>query len=185
MKKQSATGLFFSMFLRAVVVIIGIVIIVIGIVTLMKFIKLESGNNDGPATTVGESILTESESRDDLLANPEPSTSYNPGGEGGNENATPIYNRNILVLNSTSIQGLAGRWCSRLNDAGYVNTFASDYQTEQTTTRIVAREAGAGQELVSYFNGASYEVGEVTEGTSEDTSKYDIVIILGTQDSDQ
>jgi len=184
MKKQSAAGLFFSMFLRAVVVIIGIVIIVLGIVTLMKFIKIETGNNEGPATTVGDSILTESESRDDLLANPETSTASTYVPVDG-EAVDPAYHKNILVLNSTSISGLAGRWCTRLNDAGYVNTFASDYQTEQTTTRIVAKEAGVGQELVSYFNGASYEVGTITEGTSEDTSKYDVVIILGTQDNDQ
>ena len=52
MKKQSAIGLFFSMFLRAAVIIMGIAIVIFGAVFLKKFMDKEKDKT--PATTVGE-----------------------------------------------------------------------------------------------------------------------------------
>ncbi|MDO5127892.1 MAG: LytR C-terminal domain-containing protein [Eubacteriales bacterium] len=181
MKKQSAAGLFFSMFLRAAVVILGIAIVSFGIVILMKVIKHDN-RQIAPATTVGENVLTEAGGRDEQIYETTGETTQAPVVD---ENAEPAYHKNILVLNSTNIQGLAGRWCERLNTAGYVNTFASDYSTAQETTRVISKTEGVGTELVEFFNGASYEVGDVTEGTSTSTTNYDIIIIIGTSDNDQ
>lgn len=178
MKKESPVGLFFGILLKGVVVILGIAIAILGILILMKVIKSDH-NKIEPATTVGDSILTEADAKDDQIYETTEATVAPLPGE---ENS---YHKNILVLNSTSTQGLAGRWCTKLNDAGYVNTFASDYSTPQDTTRIIVKQEGVGTDLVSFFNGASYEVGEVTEGTSTNTANYDIVIILGTSDIDE
>lgn len=178
MKKQSVAGLFFSMFLRAAVVIVGLAIVVFGIVILVTVVKKDE-TSDAPATTVGDSILTEADGRDDLIYNTTESTE-------AIGDITPqvitSYDKNILVLNSTGIAGIAGGWCTTLNEAGYNNTMAADYTTTLETTRIVAKQDGVGQDLVGFFNGASYEVGEVTEGSLEDTTNYDIVIIIGTND---
>ena len=91
--------------------------------------------------------------------------------------------RKILVLNSTDIAGLAGRWCDTLNANGYANTNASDYTEALADTKIVAREDGVGKELVQYFANASYEVGTVTSNVTESTDGYDVVIIIGASDS--
>lgn len=183
MKKQSAIGLFFSMFLRAAVIIMGIAIVIFGAVFLKKFMDKEKDKT--PATTVGENVLTESEVHDDLLYN---TATQEPGSQ---EVVTEqvvseaAFDKNILVLNSTDVTGLAGRWCQRLNSYGYGNTSASDYATLQETTKIVAVTEGVGKELLQYFNGATYEVGTVTSGISVSTEGVDIIIIIGSADNDQ
>lgn len=182
MKKQSVAGLFFSMFLRAAVVILGLAIVVFGVVILVKVVKNDDAV-DGPATTVGDNILTEVDGRDDFLYNPTTETS--DGDQATTEAVATSYDKNILVLNSTGIAGVAGGWCTRLNEAGYNNTMAADYTTTIETTRIVSKVDGVGLDLVGFFDGATYEVGEVTEGSMEDTTNYDIVIIIGTKDSGQ
>lgn len=191
MKKQSAVSLFFSMFLRATVIILAIVIVVFGGVLATKIAK--NKKEKGKDVVVSDNVLTEAEARDDLLYNTTEATGENPDtqvSEDGQTTGTePITatDKRILVLNSTETLGLAGRWCQRLNDNGYANTAASDFAIAQTTTRVISRNDGIGKELVSFFAGASYEVGigeEIQNGTLEDVSVYDIVIIVGSNDDD-
>lgn len=177
MKKQSPVGLFFGILLRAVVVIFGVAIIAFGIFFLSKVIGDGIKANNGPVTTLPDSVLTDVEGRDDLIYNTaEPDTEA--------PEALASYDKNILVLNSTNTTGLAGRWCDRLREQGYANVEAADYSDTQTSTRIIAVEDGVGRDLVQYFNGAAYEVGIVTQGTNADVSGKDIVIIIGTNDDD-
>lgn len=184
MKRQSPVGLFFSMFLRALVIILGIAIIIFGIVFLTKVMK---GGGDkattSAPTTVDENVLTEAGVRDDLLGNTEETTTAPVEGD-TTETMQMSYDKKILVLNSTESSGLAGRWCDKLNSYGYANTEAKDYMETLTTTRIVSTTEGVGEDLVQYFNGATYEVGTVTENVYESTEGYDIVIIIGTNDDD-
>lgn len=186
MKKQSMVGLFFSMFLRATVIILGIAIVVFGVVFLSKVMKKEDGN-DAPATTISPNVLTEAEGHDELLyADPSDTTEYVDVEDTEDTSEPEIvmsYDKNILVLNSTDEIGLAGRWCDTLNGYGYENTSASDYDTTQEYTRIISTTPGVGEDLIVYFSGASYEVGTVTTGTSESTDGYDIVVIIGIADS--
>ncbi len=179
-KRQTAAGLFFSMLLRAAVIILGIAIVVFGAFFVMQAVK-GGGNSTAPATTLDENALTDSQV-DDLQINP--STEAPTDTTALEEVVADAKNCNILVLNSTDIAGLAGRWCETLNADGYANTKASDYSEALSETRIIAREDGVGTELVGYFASASYEVGTVTSGTSEPTDGYDIVIIIGASDSD-
>ncbi len=183
MKKQSAAGLFFSILLKAVVIILGLVIIGFGIFFIIKVAKTDK-KNDAPATTVSDNVLTEVEAHDDLLYETATEATEESLPEEQEPAAGTSYNKNILVLNSTDVTGLAGRWCGKLNDYGYTYTSASDYSTPQETTRVIAKEEGVGEDLVQYFNEASYEVGTVTEGISVSTDGVDIVIILGTKDDD-
>lgn len=182
MKRQSAVGLFFSMFLRALVIILGIAIIIFGIVFLTKVMKGTDKAKVTPPTTVDENVLTEAGVRDDLLGNTEEVTSEPV--QDTTEEVVMSYDKKILVLNSTDAKGLAGRWCDKLNSYGYANTDAKDYSETLTTTRIVATTEGVGEDLVQYFNGATYEIGTVTENVYESTEGYDIVIIIGTNDDD-
>ncbi len=189
MKKQSMVGLFFSMFLRATVIILAIVIVVFGIVFISKVMQKEDKDKT-PATTASPNVLTEAEGHDELLyTDPSETTEYVTAADTEATEATEAevlmsYDANILVLNSTDVIGLAGRWCETLGSYGYSNTAASDYYTPQEYTRVISTSPDIGQDLVQYFNGASYEVGTVTTGTSEPTDGYDIVIIIGIADSD-
>lgn len=184
MKRQSAVGLFFSMFLRAAVIILGIAIIVFGIVFLTKAMKGEGKKEKAPSTTVGDNVLTDAEARDDLLYNDTTAASSEDTAQDTQE-TLKSYDKKILVLNSTDVIGLAGRWCEELNGYGYSDTEASDYSESLEVTKIVSTTAGVGEDLVPYFNGATYEVGTVTTGVSESTEGYDIVIIIGTADSNK
>ena len=182
MKKQSPVGLFFGILLRAVVVIFGLAIIAFGIFFLSKVIGDGIKSNNGPVTTLPDSVLTDVEGRDDLIYNTAEPDTQEPDTE--EPEASPSHDKNILVLNSTNTGGLAGRWCDRLREQGYANVEAADYSDTQTSTRIIAVEDGVGKDLVPYFNGATYEVGIVTQGTNADVSGKDIVIIIGTNDDD-
>lgn len=190
MKKQSVTGLFFSMFLRTTVIILGICIVVFGVVLLTKLFKGDKNGKDTP-TTVSSNILTEAEAHDDLIYNTTEATEETSDTESDAESdeATPTYTttsteKNILVLNSTDVSGLAGRWCATLNENGYNNTFASDYFTSLETTKIISKQEGVGEDLLQFFEGATYEVGDLDGGSSEPTDDYDIIIIVGTSHSD-
>lgn len=182
-KQQTAAGLFFSMLLRAAVVIVGIAIVAFAAFFVIQVVKGGSTKNT-PATTLDANALTDDQV-DDLQMNPTTEAST----EAGQDDAAPVENTgdakgcNILVLNSTEIAGLAGRWCETLNADGYANTNASDYAEALADTKIIATQDGLGTELVNYFANASYEVGTVTSGTSEPTDGYDIVIIIGASDS--
>ncbi len=182
MKKQSAANLFFSMFLRAIVIILGIIIFVLSIVVAGKAISRSRAKQG--QTTVNDSILTEVEGRDDLLYNTTEAQTTQETVEDVPEDVTSSTDKRILVLNSTETVGLAGRWCERLAGEGYTNTEKSDYSTPLTNTKIVSTTEGVGRDLLRFFKDASYEVGTVTEGTLEDTQYYDIVVIIGSEDDD-
>ncbi|MBQ8317058.1 MAG: LytR C-terminal domain-containing protein [Lachnospiraceae bacterium] len=185
MKKQSMVGLFFSMFLRATVIILAIVIVVFGVVFASKVMANKGDKKDSPATTASPNVLTEAEGHDDLLyADPTETTEYIVADDTTEAVVEPVYSydANILVLNSTDEIGLAGRWCETLNGFGYANTSASDYSTPQEYTRVISTTPGLGEDLVQYFNNATYEVGTVTTGSSESTEGYDIVVIIGIGD---
>lgn len=183
-KQQTAAGLFFSMLLRAGVVIMGIAILVFGSWFVLQAVKGAKGGANAPATTLSDNALTDADV-DELLTVEvtEEGEAAAEGGDGQNAEATDVKNMKILVLNSTDIAGLAGRWCETLNADGYANTNASDYSEALTDTKIVSKHEGVGENLKSYFASATYEVGEVTSGTTEPATEYDIVIIIGASDS--
>lgn len=183
MKKQSPVGLFFSIFLRAVVVLLGIGIIAFGIFFLSKVMKDGKKTKDGPVTTVADSVLTDAQGRDDLIYNSDEDTEAKTE-EQTEEAVSESFDKAIIVLNSTNTTGLAGRWCEKLKGYGYSDTEASDFSNTQEKTRIIVKEDGVGKDLLQYFNDASYEVGTVTEGTSASLDGKDIVIIIGTADDD-
>lgn len=186
-KKESAAGLFFSMMLRAIVIILGIIIVVFGGVLVTKVVK--DSKNKTKDKVVSDNVLTEAEAHDDLLYNEATvaTTEEYVVSQDTVDTSTAAFDKRILVLNSTETAGLAGRFCQRLNDNGYANTAASDFTPAQTTSRVIVREDGVGQELMGFFYDASYEVGigeDIQNGTLEDVSVYDIVIIIGSNDDD-
>lgn len=186
MKKQSAAGLFLTIFLRAFVIIMGLAIIAFTAFFITKYAKNRGTKSNDPSTTAGERVLTEAEAPDELLtAEPRPRTET-ASTENPDENAdeSDAHNAMILVLNSTDVMGLAGRWCDTLNEDGYARTTKSDFSTNLEKTAIYSKKEGYGENLTAYFDGATYQVGDAPEGASISTADFDIVIIIGNADDD-
>ena len=189
-KKRSAAGIFFSFFFRAVVVILAIVIVALSVVLVRGIIKgkkLRAKNEN--KTVVDQSVLTEQGDHDELLANTgeqteEPDTSDTSDGLGDDEVAAPSENCKIVVLNATEVNGLAGSWTARLQDAGYTDVSAANSYTLYDHTSILVSEEGMGTDLLKYFPGAEISVGTLTEAdTDAELGGVQIFIIVGASDS--
>lgn len=192
MNKQTPVQLFLSIFLRVAVAILGVVIIIFGIIFLSNVFKKGGKDKDDSAqsSTVDESVLTEVSQRDDLLfsSTEATETATTEGGQDKTEDKTEeeagatSKDKSILVLNGAEQGGLAGSVCGKLNGLGYDNTTPSDFDGVIARTKIVAQKNGDGKDFMEMFKSPVYEVGIVTEGAPFDTSDYDIVIIIGTND---
>lgn len=83
----------------------------------------------------------------------------------------------ILILNGSRINGLAGKMQQKLEKKGYTIAEIGDYTKETLKqTKIIVKKEGQGEDLVKYFKDPSVTVGMVEEG-------YDMEIIVGTADA--
>jgi hypothetical protein len=98
-KQQTAAGLFFSMLLRAAVIILGLAIVAFGAFFVMQALKGNTAK-DTPATTLDENALTDSQV-DDLQITP--STEAETTEAAQEAETVSATDRKILVLNSTDI----------------------------------------------------------------------------------
>lgn len=84
----------------------------------------------------------------------------------------------VVVLNSTDLDGAAGRLTSRLADAGYQTLPADNHTPEQDPSRIWYREGYAAEAaaLLEHMAGAN------VEGLPDETlgEGADIVVVIGT-----
>ena len=91
---------------------------------------------------------------------------------------TSSVGMNIVVLNSTKINGLASAYQDKLESEGFNITRIGNYGGKVLQqTKIVVSEESCGQDLLNYFNDACVEVGNLEQGV-------DIFIILGENDGD-
>lgn len=83
--------------------------------------------------------------------------------------------KNIIILNSTGVTGLAKQWQDKLTGYGYNVLSIGNYSPQQKTTKIIVTKDEVGQEFSLYFKDMIIEKGEVEQGA-------DAQIILGTDD---
>lgn len=84
----------------------------------------------------------------------------------------------IEVSNGGSVNGLAGLYSKKLEDAGYKIAPPTNYSGQQNTyTRIQVKNEGVGSDLISFFTDAKVEVAPKEIG-----SNVDIRIILGSKE---
>ena len=84
----------------------------------------------------------------------------------------------IEILNSTNINGLASSYQEKLIEQGMHVVRIGNYENETLEqTKILVKEEGMGQDLLSYFKDADIEVSQLE-------SDMDISIIIGSQDGD-
>lgn len=99
-------------------------------------------------------------------------------GSASRDVATTADSKGLLieVANGGNINGLAGEYSKKLQDAGYTVASPSNFSGEQTSyTRIQVKNDGVGTDLQSYFSDARIVVAPAEVG-----SNVDIRIILGT-----
>ena len=83
----------------------------------------------------------------------------------------------IQILNGTNVSGLAAKYKTRLEEAGYTIGSIGNYTGESLeSTKILVKEDGLGMDLENYFTSPVIET-ETIEGG------YDILIILGNKDA--
>ena len=191
-KKRSAAGIFFSFFFRAVVVILAIVILALSVVLIRGVIrgkKLRAKNQS--KTVVDESVLTEHGDPDELLTNEGGTTEFvddasTEDGLGDDSNVASSENCKIVILNATDVNGLAGSWTTRLEDAGYTDVSAANSYNNYDHTSILVAEEGMGTDLLKFFPDAVISVGSLTVNeTDAELGGVQIFIIIGESDARQ
>ena len=171
-KKLSASGIFFSMFLRAVVVILAIVIVCL-IFALVR--SLIHGKSEKEGTT-GNTGVVASENQSDPLLTAQKT-------EATTEAPQVDFGIKIAVLNGTETNGLAGAWREKLNGQGYTSVEAGNYKEVTENSKIYVLKEGKGLELSGYFAGSTVETGNFNpEDTDVDIKDLDVIIVIGTKD---
>jgi hypothetical protein len=178
MKKKSVAGLFFSMFLRTVVIILAVVIVVFGVALTKQYMSRSKTANQENTGEIDESILSDPDDGDELL------TASGDGEDGAEtEQVVSSVDKKIVVLNGTTTKGLAGHWKDTLSGYGYTNIDSANYYNGEENTRILVTEDGIGQDLLQYFTNASIETGTLTsDDTDADLDGVQIIVIIGASD---
>lgn len=196
MDKKTMLKIFGGAFLRSLIVLMGVAIVGFGAFFLVK-VGSDKKNDvaddtgvekeytpDELAAMVAEDNATATDmTSEDVVT--EEQTTQEVTTEALN---IPSTDKNIIVLNSTATSGLAGSWASKLNSAGFVNVAVGNYAAStEETTKIYVAEDGMGNDLASYFNGATVSVGTVDAASysvkSGGMDHYDIFIVIGNSDT--
>ena len=160
-KKQSAVGIFFSFFLKAVVIILGLVILAMSAYLVKELISMKNNETEAKA----DDSAFEDDQEDDLLANAsdgdavlfETDEETTEAAETTDTAALP-KDASIVVLNATETAGLASVWKETLEVQGYTNVQVGNYTNGiLDTSKIVVVEEGTGSALQQILPNAKME----------------------------
>lgn len=197
MDKKTMLRVFGEAFLRSMVVLMAIAIIGFAAFFVIRV------NSDKKTLAEAEANIGSTEYSEDQLhdmleeenaKDTEASTTEKASTEEATTEATtevekiPSTDKNILILNSTNVSGLAGAWNGKINGAGFTKTAVGNYNSgSETVTKIYVSQEGMGEDLVQYFNNPDIVVGtlEASQYTikSGSLSSVDIFIVIGSNDS--
>ena len=162
-KKQSAVGIFFSFFLKAVVIILGLVILAMSAYLVKELISMKSNETEAKA----DDSAFEDDQEDDLLNNASESDADavlfetdEESTEAAEESGTAALPKDasIVVLNATETAGLAAVWKETLEVQGYTNVQVGNYTNGVLdTSKIVVVEEGTGSALQEILPNAKME----------------------------
>ena len=129
-KKRSAFGIFCSFFLKAMVIILGLVILAMG--TYLVWHAIKYSTQDDVELSEEEALMDNQ--KDDLMMSTKTDAEllYDNGDDTSlfiDESAAESisYDDYIIVLNATETAGLAGAWRDKLAENGYTNVVAANY----------------------------------------------------------
>lgn len=198
MDKKTILRVFGEAFLRSMVVLMAIVIICFAAFFIVKVNsdkKLLAENEANVATTEYSEdelhqMLEEENANDTKGATTEAATTEEVTTEEPTTEVQqiPSTDKNILILNSTSVSGLANGWMNKLKNGGIANMAIGNYNLgSETQTKIYVPHEGMGEDLLSYFNGATIVVGALESSNytikSGSLETIDIYIVIGSNDS--
>ncbi len=173
-KKQSATGLFFSMFLRAIVVILAIVIVCL-VVALVRSLIHNKGSKTNSTDASATTVATENQTDPLLTAEPTEATT---------EATTAAVDKTIkiIVLNGTSTNGVAGAWKEKLNNEGYNSVEAANYNGNVQTSLVWYKTPGVGADVAAFFTEPQVLENFEASNTDADITDADLIVVIGTKD---
>ena len=189
-KKQNALGIFFSFFLKAVVIILGLVILAMGAYLIRYALKEDNERKeekkiqDSALSQVSDDALFETATDatgedEDILFDTE---GDQPADEASTEGETSLgLDAKLLVLNATETAGLAAAWKEKFTAAGYTDVQTGNYYGGPLdSSRIVVTEEGKGAELNSVLENVTIEYGN-GEAIECDVSKEGVkaIIVIG------
>lgn len=198
MDKKTILRVFGEAFLRSMVVLMAIAIICFAAFFIIKV------NSDKKLLAENETTMATTEYSEDELHQMLEKENANDTKETTTEEVTtevatteepttevqkiPSTDKNVLVLNSTSVSGLASGWMNKIKGAGITNIAIGNYNAgRETQTKIYVSEEGMGEDLLSYFNGATIVVGSLESSSytikSGSLETIDIYIVIGSNDS--
>lgn len=195
MDKKTILRVFGEAFLRSMVVLMAIVIVCFAAFFIIKVNtdkKLLAEKEAKMATTEFtddelHAMLEKENANDTEAATTEEATTE----EATTEEATtevqqiPSTDKNIIVLNSTSVSGLASGWMSKLQGAGFSKVAIGNYNLgTESQTKIYVPQEGMGEDLLTYFSGATIVVGSIdstnyTIKSGGSIGEMEIFIVIG------
>ena len=192
-KKPATSYLFFGAFLKAVVILLIFVILGMGAYLTKNLIQIYK---NGVTTEIDESVFSNDNQVDDLLmATPDEADTEETAEEASSDEAeedqgitTPV-----VVLNGTNTPGIAGYYQQKIQDLGYSNVTAANYQpvdgATSANTKIYVSAEGMGEDMKVLFADPTYITGKIdsstaidNDGNPLDLSKTDIIIVVGESD---
>lgn len=184
--KQSAAGLFLSFFLKAIVIILGLVILAMS----AYLIKTVISNKNAEKEKKADNSAFEDNQTDELLVNNATNTDallYENADAAAEEQNGPSglsYDASIVVLNATDVPGVAGKWKDKLVEAGYTNVQAGDYTKGiLDISKIVVVTEGTGTALQEFLPEAKMETLPANEVQCDvNTEGVEAFLIIGTPD---
>lgn len=199
MDKKTMLRVFGEAFLRSMVVLMAIVIVCFATFFIIKV------NTDKKELAAKETEMASTEYTDDELhamleeenANDTEATTTEETTteEMTTEEATtevqqiPSTDKNIIVLNSTSVTGLASAWMNKIQNAGFSKVAIGNYNLGvESQTKIYVPQEGMGEDLLTYFNGATIVVGSLesanyTIKSGGSIGEMEIFIVIGSDNT--
>ena len=188
-KKRSEFGIFCSFFLKAMVIILGLVILAMG--TYLAWHAIKYSTQDEAELSEEEALMDGG--KDDLMTSTKTDAElhYDNGEDEGlfttDESGEAIsYDDYIIVLNATETAGLAGAWRDKLIENGYTNVVAANYLDGYLDrSRIIAVEGVNLATIRNLMNDPEAENGTVDSVSTdaETTEGVKAFIIIGRNDN--
>ena len=194
MDKKTILKVFGEAFLRSMVVLMAIVILGFSVFFIIKVRSDKKLLAQQPTTEEGSTYSDEELQamldKENAGDTKEDASTEDTTTEEATTEQVPSNDKKIVVLNSTSTTGLAGKWQTKLSGAGFSNVAAGNYSAgAEAQTIIYVKEEGMGQDLVAYFADAVVQVGSpnasscsVTKGNIA-LGDADIIIVVGNSDT--
>jgi hypothetical protein len=192
MDKKTMLKIFGEAFMRSFAVLLAIVILGFAAFFLLRVTteKTDVAENTTEAVTTEEVTTTEEITTTEATTTEEITTEAITTEEPTTElQEISSTDKKIIVLNSTSVAGLAKRWSNKLVGAGFSTVVTGNYTAgTESQTKIYVAEEGMGNDLLGYFANAEIIVGtpdsasfSASSGMSADG--VEVYIVVGSSDT--